>query len=329
MVRSRCRTAVLAFVATLAFGALTAVPALASGLPTVETKPATGISETKATLNGTVNPNGAETKYHFDYGTSPLYGKKTAELSAGSGNSNVEVSGAIAELGPSTDYYFRLVATNVNGTANGTAQRFTTAGLPEFVGLSENKVPTISTNEPVVLATTGGGWLITCRKGVTGEGSFTSAKTLTMALTLTGCREEVLGNSVACSSAGAAVEEIKTGALEAKLVYTSKAAKEVALVFNYRGTAIFATATCNTAKVEVKQGPIAPITPINTSTKTHTLSFNTSNGVQTPTQYENGLGEKIHYVPLINTPGSTFFEEGGISAKATILFTKNIMEVKG
>jgi len=319
---------VLAFVATLAFGALTAVPALASGLPTVETKPATGISETKATLNGTVNPNGAETKYHFDYGTSPLYGKKTAELSAGAGNSNVEVSGAIAELGPSTDYYFRLVATNVNGTTNGTAQRFTTTGLPEFVGLSENK-PAISTSEPVVLRTTGGGWLITCRKGVTGEGSFTSAKTLTSALTLTGCKLETLFGNTGCNSTGAAAEEIKTGSLEAELVYTSKAAKEVALVFNYRGTAIFATATCNTAKVEVKQGPIVPITPINTSTKTHTLSFTTLNGVQTPTQYENGLGEKIHYVPLINTPGSTFFEEGGISANATILFTKNIMEVKG
>ena len=51
----------------------------ASGKPTVETKAATSLSETGATLNGLVNPNGAETKYSFEYRTTESYGTKTAE----------------------------------------------------------------------------------------------------------------------------------------------------------------------------------------------------------------------------------------------------------
>jgi hypothetical protein len=333
MVRSRCRTAVLAFVATLAFGALTAVPALASGLPTVETKPATGVSATAATLNGVVNPNGAETKYHFDYGAPPpFYGKKTAEVSAGAGTSNVEVSQAIAALTPNTEYHFRLVATNANGTTNGTDMVFTTShvvGPPEFVGYAENKA-TLSNKEAVTFSTIEGGFYIKCSKGVTAPVSITGPKALTATLTFTGCREEVLGNSVACSSACAAVEEIKTGSLEGGLFYSAKAAKEVAIVFNFRNKGVFASATCNTSKVEVKQGPIVPITPINTSMTTHSLSFKVSSGRQSPSEYENEVSAKIHYVPLINTPGSTFFEEGGISASLnTTLVTARPLEVTG
>ena len=97
-----------------------------SAKPTAETKPATSVGETTATLKGTVNPKGAETKYYFEYGTTESYGSKTAEVSAGSGTANVEVSKEITGLLRNTTYDFRVVATNVNGTTDGANQKFTT-----------------------------------------------------------------------------------------------------------------------------------------------------------------------------------------------------------
>jgi hypothetical protein len=95
--------------------------------PTVTTGSATGVTETEATLHGTVNPNGTEaTTYHFEYGTTTSYGKTTAEAPAGSGESSVEVSKAITGLTKSTTYDYRIVATNGNGeTSKGSNQVFT------------------------------------------------------------------------------------------------------------------------------------------------------------------------------------------------------------
>ena len=97
----------------------------ASG-PTATTGSATGITETEATLHGIINPEGAATKYYLEYGTTESYGNKTAEASVGSGTSNVEVSKTITGLTSNTKYHYRLVATNTNGTTDGTDQTFTT-----------------------------------------------------------------------------------------------------------------------------------------------------------------------------------------------------------
>jgi hypothetical protein len=75
---------------------------------------------------GKVNPEGAETKYYFEYGATESYGSKTAEASTGSGTGNVEVSKTIASLASNTKYHYRLVATNSNGTTDGADQVFAT-----------------------------------------------------------------------------------------------------------------------------------------------------------------------------------------------------------
>ncbi|HEU5106292.1 MAG TPA: hypothetical protein VFU11_10670 [Solirubrobacterales bacterium] len=96
--------------------------------PTITTKPASSSSKTKTTLKGTVNPNGSEATYQFEYGTTTGYGSKApaAPKSIGSGTSPVEVSEGIEGLAPETTYHFRLVATNAKGTTNGPDQTFTT-----------------------------------------------------------------------------------------------------------------------------------------------------------------------------------------------------------
>ncbi len=101
-----------------------------TGKPTVETNAATSITETGATLYGTVNPRGIATKYFFEYGTTESYGSKTAEASAGSGTVGVEESKAIKGLTPGVTYHFRIVATNSKGTADGSDQTLYTATKP-------------------------------------------------------------------------------------------------------------------------------------------------------------------------------------------------------
>jgi hypothetical protein len=103
-----------------------------SGKPTDETQAATSIGEKTATLKGTVNPKGTETKYYFEYGPTTAYGTKTAEASAGAGTSNVEETKAISGLSIDTTYHYRIVASNTNGTTDGADKAFTTTGAPEF-----------------------------------------------------------------------------------------------------------------------------------------------------------------------------------------------------
>ena len=95
--------------------------------PSVETRAATSVTKTEATLNGTVNPRGLETKYDFEYGETTSYGTKTAEVSAGSGANGVEVSKVITGLTAGKQYDFRIVATNSSKeTSYGSNQVFTT-----------------------------------------------------------------------------------------------------------------------------------------------------------------------------------------------------------
>jgi hypothetical protein len=99
--------------------------------PSVETKAATALNETEATLHGGVNPEGYETKYYFEYGTTTSYGSKTAEASAGAGTTKVEVSKTITGLLGNTKYHYRLVATNGGGpVVDGSDLTFTTAAKP-------------------------------------------------------------------------------------------------------------------------------------------------------------------------------------------------------
>ena len=95
--------------------------------PSVETKPATNVTATNATLNGSANPHGSETSYYFEYGTTTSYGSVTGEAGAGSGTASVEVSKAIAGLLGDTTYHYRLVARNSVGTSYGNDQSFTTS----------------------------------------------------------------------------------------------------------------------------------------------------------------------------------------------------------
>jgi hypothetical protein len=98
--------------------------------PTATTGQASSVTQTGATLNGTLNPEGQDTKYYFQYGTSTSYTNSTPVRDAGSGITDTNVSAAISGLTPGTTYHFQLVAMNASGTVKGGDQAFTTMSPP-------------------------------------------------------------------------------------------------------------------------------------------------------------------------------------------------------
>lgn len=98
--------------------------AAGSDTPEVNTAAATSITSSTASLNGTVNANGTNTTYYFEYGQTAAYGDTTGSYST-SANSSVAIT--VTGLTPATTYHFRLVANNSNGTSYGADRSFQTA----------------------------------------------------------------------------------------------------------------------------------------------------------------------------------------------------------
>ncbi|MEQ1759432.1 MAG: CARDB domain-containing protein [Vicinamibacterales bacterium] len=94
--------------------------------PTVTTGSATVISQTTATLNGSVNPNGSATSAWFQYGTTTNYGSITNSQNLGAGASQVATSASVGGLTCGTTYHFRAAGQNGVGTQQGSDQTFTT-----------------------------------------------------------------------------------------------------------------------------------------------------------------------------------------------------------
>ena len=101
--------------------------------PTPTTGEASTITETGATLTGTVNPSSQATSYFFQYGTSITYGAITTEQSAGTADAlNHAVLAPVGALTPGVLYHYRLVARFASGQSSvqGADRTFTTLTPP-------------------------------------------------------------------------------------------------------------------------------------------------------------------------------------------------------
>lgn len=123
-------------------------------IPDVTTEPVSNLETTSVTLVGTVDPDQAgNATCQFTWGTSTSFGD-TAPCSTEvpDGNTSVEVHAQIGGLQPDTTYYYRLQASNADGTNPGEAAQdgqFTTPG-PGMHGESTSDV----TGESVTLEAT-------------------------------------------------------------------------------------------------------------------------------------------------------------------------------
>src|SRR5579862_3976516 len=95
--------------------------------PVATTGSATTISATSESLTGTVDPGGADTTYHFEWGTSTAFGHTTPVRDAGAGDAASSVSETITGLKPGETYDFALVVTSALGVSTGVKMTFQTA----------------------------------------------------------------------------------------------------------------------------------------------------------------------------------------------------------
>ncbi len=326
--KSRTVTILQALFAALAIAALTASSAFASGAPIVKTKAATLIGGTEATLNAGVNPNGATTKYYFEYGTTTAYGSKTEEASLLGVTKEIAVSKGAQGLATSTTYHFRVVATNSSGTAFGADESFsTTTEKPEFAVKNGEKL-----NEVSYTAAFGpGGWQVegdsfTCTSG-TFTGTVASNKTASGKIVFTSCKK---GEST-CQSEGAKSGEIATQELLGTLRYISKAAKTVGLVFKPKsGESVVKLGSCIFAgHYDVRGAIIVPVEPVNVLKRGFSTGVLTEKeGAQQVSEYENAHGEKVKAILETTWPSELSYNPLGWSIGAMTVNTNKEVEIQ-
>jgi hypothetical protein len=82
----------------------------APGPATAATLPATAVTATTATLNGTANANGWPATAWFEWGATTNYGTSTPVTNIGSARLDLPLSATVSGLSPGTTYHFRIVA---------------------------------------------------------------------------------------------------------------------------------------------------------------------------------------------------------------------------
>lgn len=93
----------------------------------VLTGPATEVLVTSATLNGSLEPNGFDAHYLFEYGEDQSYGSVTTREDAGELSGVKQVNPTpVTGLEPNKTYHYRLTAENTFGTTHGSDETLTT-----------------------------------------------------------------------------------------------------------------------------------------------------------------------------------------------------------
>ncbi|HWX52006.1 MAG TPA: fibronectin type III domain-containing protein [Solirubrobacteraceae bacterium] len=156
--RARLRLRVAAALALTCAAALAGASSAgaAAPQPTVSTSNAKEVSFGSATLAGSVNPNGKDTSYYFQYGPTRAYGGQTAIADAGAGSHPVGVKLPVTGLQPLTVYHFRLVAVNAAGASIGGDSRFLTTKVPLSLAILASPNPVLFGGTATVQGTLSG-----------------------------------------------------------------------------------------------------------------------------------------------------------------------------
>ncbi len=140
--------------------------------PTIKAVSVSNVRSDLASLNATINPNSAETHYHFEYGTGvcsatpdPCTSEPNPDVDIGFGESDVPVSLMLHGLAQNTIYHWRVVAENQTGTTviEKTFRTYSTGNLTDICSnahvrqqTSAAQLPDCRAYELVSAANTGG-----------------------------------------------------------------------------------------------------------------------------------------------------------------------------
>ena len=115
------------------------------------------IGATGASLTGGVYPNGLDTTYYWQYGTTTSYGQQTPAADIGAGRAPAAAPANLTGLTASTVYHYRLVAQNSAGTSYGYDYSFTSAPA--------GSIPPANTAAPVISGTAQQGQTLSTSSG--------------------------------------------------------------------------------------------------------------------------------------------------------------------
>lgn len=104
--------------------------ARAASAPTLKVAAASAVTTQSAQLNATLNPNGSQTSYHFNYGPTSALGLTTTVRSVAAGTRTIHITADLTHLQSGTTYFYDVVAQNAGGTATTRTVSFRTAGAP-------------------------------------------------------------------------------------------------------------------------------------------------------------------------------------------------------
>lgn len=218
-----------------------------------------------------------------------------------------------------------LIATLAIALALVPAHARAASPLLEFVSPSPFPIGFTADGGEVTATMAGYATVVKCTASQ-GNGEVIGPRATLSEYVFTGCEGfETGGFHEECHSTAASAGEIKTGKIEADLVYTDQAKHEVAMLLN-PGGGIYMNFECGSELVKASGDFLAPVSPINTVTTSFTASLISSGATQIPSEYENALGEKRKAIPMgereLNPPATT-----GVDLSFTI-HTSASLEIK-
>jgi hypothetical protein len=134
--------------------------------------------------------------------------------------------------------------------------------------------------------------------GSAGNGVIVGPRSTVSNFSFTGCvTEGGTKGGAQCKSEGANTEEITADTVEADLVYIDQAKREVGMLLN-PGGGLYMSFKCGGELVEASGPFLAPVGQINKEATSFTATLSRSGSTQTPSEYENALGEKRQAIPM-------------------------------